>query len=342
MNLSNVFRAALVTALMQLAGASSAEPVRAPHISAELLAEDNALVPGQTHWLALRLAPDPHWHTYWINPGDSGLATRMEWTLPAGLSAGEIHWPAPEQFSLGDIVNYGYGDTTLHLVPLTVSAELPIGTPVQIIAKAHWLVCADICIPGSAELTVQMPVAGKATSVPAVAAAFAEARALLPQLPPLSGQYEIGADTVQLQIDTASISVAAGEALHVYPQPNTLINHSAQQHQAREAGQLRISQRRSDYFETPPPELEEASEVYRLQPLDIEEPSTGKVARVCVSRAYAGETSAVAALSATPAFKKFMHSPPSLQRQRSDGNHSLSCSSGKPRLLYKSLGKTPR
>ena len=238
---------------MLVGAASSAEPVRAPHISAELLAEDNALVPGQTHWLALRLAPDPHWHTYWINPGDSGLATRMEWTLPAGLSAGEIHWPAPEQFSLGDIVNYGYGDTTLHLVPLTVSAELPIGTPVEIIAKAHWLVCADICIPGSAELTLRMPVAGKATSVPAVAAAFADARALLPQQPPLSGQYEIGADTVQLQIDTRSISVAAGEPLHVYPQPNTLINHSAQQRQAREAGQLRISQRRSDYFETPPP-----------------------------------------------------------------------------------------
>ena len=87
-----------------------AEPVPAEHVAVELIAERTALVPGGTAWLGLRLRHDPHWHTYWINPGDSGLETRLKWTLPPGFQAGAIAWPAPRRLAAGELTNFGYVD----------------------------------------------------------------------------------------------------------------------------------------------------------------------------------------------------------------------------------------
>ena len=85
-----------------------AEPVRRDHINVELVAAMDAAVPGEPLTVALRLEPDDHWHTYWRNPGDSGLPTRMSWTLPEGLQAGDILWPFPERQPLGPLTNFGY------------------------------------------------------------------------------------------------------------------------------------------------------------------------------------------------------------------------------------------
>ena len=72
------------------------------HLHAELLAHaPDGVGPGKTVWLGLQLQHQPHWHTYWKNPGDSGLPTLLQWTLPPGLSAGEIAWPAPKRLPIG-------------------------------------------------------------------------------------------------------------------------------------------------------------------------------------------------------------------------------------------------
>jgi hypothetical protein len=48
-------------------------------------------------WVGLQLAHQPEWHTYWKNAGDSGLPTQLQWTLPPGVSAGDIAWPVPKK-----------------------------------------------------------------------------------------------------------------------------------------------------------------------------------------------------------------------------------------------------
>src|SRR5512139_3877335 len=83
-------------ALAAAGGAARAEPVRTPNVEAELVAERAALVPGRTATVALRLAIRERWHTYWQNPGDSGLPTTLDWKLPEGMAAGPIQWPAPK------------------------------------------------------------------------------------------------------------------------------------------------------------------------------------------------------------------------------------------------------
>src|SRR3569833_1057252 len=78
------------------------------HVRVSLISEQTAFVPGTTAWLGLRLSHDPHWHTYWINPGDSGLSTKLSWTLPNGYLASDIVWPVPHRIGVGELSFFGF------------------------------------------------------------------------------------------------------------------------------------------------------------------------------------------------------------------------------------------
>ena len=125
------------------------------------------------------------WHTYWQNPGDSGLPTTLEWKLPAGVSAGPIEWPAPHALPAGPLVNYGYDGEVLHLVQLTPQRALATGAPAVLRARADWLVCKEVCIPEGADLELALPVDKTAAPDPRWGAPIAAARAALPR--PLEG-----------------------------------------------------------------------------------------------------------------------------------------------------------
>ena len=77
--------------------------------------------------VALRLKMKPGWHTYWRNPGDSGLPTTLDWKLPPGVAAGPIQWPAPHALPAGPLVNYGYEGEVLHLVDLKAPPSVAPG-----------------------------------------------------------------------------------------------------------------------------------------------------------------------------------------------------------------------
>ena len=167
----------LVAALV-CAVPAAAQPVATEHVTAELVAERRAVQPGQPLRIGLRLQHIPHWHTYWRNPGDSGLPTTLIWTLPAGSVAGEIEWPAPKRLPIGPLVNYGYeGELLLPLV-YTPPADARPGSTLSLQAKATWLVCRDVCIPESATLALQLPVVGGAASADAVTPGSTEHTAL--------------------------------------------------------------------------------------------------------------------------------------------------------------------
>src|SRR5262245_51056509 len=97
-------------------------------VKADLVAETASISPGSTVWVDLHLKVKPGWHIYWPTPGDSGLPTAIDWSLPPGFSAGHILWPVPEHFVQGGIGNYGYAGSADLLVPIAASEELTIGT----------------------------------------------------------------------------------------------------------------------------------------------------------------------------------------------------------------------
>jgi len=166
--------------------AAAATPAVA-HVAAQLVAEQTALVPGSTATVALRLDIEPGWHTYWRNPGESGLPTTLAWKLPPGYKAGDIEWPAPRALAAGPLVNYGYENVVFHLVPIVVPADAKSGTTATLAARADWLVCRETCIPEGADLSLALPVATSAQPDPKWAKPVADARAALPR--PLPGWH---------------------------------------------------------------------------------------------------------------------------------------------------------
>ncbi len=149
-------------------------------VEVALIAEVEQVVPGQTLYVGLDFKLEPHWHLYWKNPGASGLPVEIEWQLPEGFSAGEIQWPAPERIELAGLMNYGYEGTVTLMVPIQAPETLQAGASVALQAEVFWLVCKEMCLPGDANLSLELPVALDSSSS-AQAAVFDAARARLPQ-----------------------------------------------------------------------------------------------------------------------------------------------------------------
>jgi len=154
-----------------------------PHVTAELIPDYNSINSDKLD-VALHLHMDPGWHTYWINPGDGGLATTIDWTLPPGFTAGPIQWPTPERHNMGPLVIYGYEGDVYLLTTITLPHER-LRWPIDVKIKAHatWLACQETCIPGKADLSFRLEggVSKPARAEDAFRAKFfTEARARLP------------------------------------------------------------------------------------------------------------------------------------------------------------------
>jgi DsbC/DsbD-like thiol-disulfide interchange protein len=125
--------AVLACAFLILAGAApsiAASGPEGPKVRVELVSEVGAIAPGQTFWVALHQRIATGWHTYWMNPGDSGEPARIEWALPSGFVTGEIAWPFPERIPVGSAMTYGYSGEVVLPIPVTAPAGLLPGTEV--------------------------------------------------------------------------------------------------------------------------------------------------------------------------------------------------------------------
>jgi thiol:disulfide interchange protein DsbD len=225
------------------ARATSGDAVTTDHVKARLLVDVQSVAPGQTFSVGLEFVIQPGWHTYWRNPGDSGLPTKLAWTLPPGLVAGVIEWPAPHRFDLPPLVNYGYAGHVLHLVPVTAASDLATAAPLVLRAKAGWLVCADICVPESAELQVTVPastVAGTADA--AVAGLFAEARHELPVTAPAATLARIADGRLVLELGRAwDDALQHLESLSFVPEDDGVVEYAAPQTSSRKDGALELA-----------------------------------------------------------------------------------------------------
>ncbi len=129
-------------------------------VSVELISESESIRPGQPFWVAIRIKMEDSWHSYWKNPGETGMPTSIEWSLPEGYSASPIFWPVPERFDMQSIVGYGYENQAILLTQITPPESLPDTTSV-IGASIKWLACSDsTCLPGISDVTLSLPVKG--------------------------------------------------------------------------------------------------------------------------------------------------------------------------------------
>jgi thiol:disulfide interchange protein DsbD len=230
-----------------------AAPVATEQVTADLVSENSAIVAGKTAWLGLHLQHAPQWHTYWINPGDSGLPTKLSWSLPSGFKAGEIAWPAPKRFQVDTLTNFGYAGDVLLPVPVDVPVDARIGSTAHVQVEAKWLVCHEECIPGKASLTLDLPVAASATVDARRRALFAAAHAARPQAASWQATAQMRDAQVEVALRGAGLPDSAG--LEVFPLQTRIVGY-APPATARRGDALTLTFVKSDYFTSIPEALD--------------------------------------------------------------------------------------
>jgi thiol:disulfide interchange protein/DsbC/DsbD-like thiol-disulfide interchange protein len=221
----------------------SGNSVTTDNVKARLVSETDGIGPGQSIWVALELDIRDGWHTYWRNPGDSGQATKLVWTLPAGFTAGDIVWTTPHRFVIDPLVNYGYAKHAMHLVKITAPKDLAASaSPFALKAKAGWLVCSDVCIPESADLELKVPVKAAPGIDPSTAPLFSAARADLPTAAPAStaARIEDGRLILTLGQDWGA-TLEGVTTLSFYPYEDGAIEYAAPQTLERHAGSIDLA-----------------------------------------------------------------------------------------------------
>ena len=224
-----------------------------PHSEAELVSDVASIQPGTPFTVALRMTMDDGWHSYWTNPGDSGQPTSIEWTLPEGFTASDIQWPYPHRIDVGPLTSYGYSNEVLLLTEITPPDDWAPGTSVTLDGLAEWLICADICLPAEAEVSLALPVRDAAPNADAQwANAVAAAEAALPK--PVSAwtvQATRSEGSYALSVTPPSGWTGSLEGATFYPDEKAVLDHAAPQPVSQEGGSYLIALQQSEYAAEP-------------------------------------------------------------------------------------------
>lgn len=196
-------------------------------VKAQVIADTDAIAPGKAFTVGLLLRMAPHWHTYWKFSGDAGLPSEIKWTLPPDWKAGEIQWPIPlKLMDPGDIQTYGYENEVLLMQEITPPASFAASV-VKLSAEANWLVCEKLCIPGSAKLQIELPVA--AQTAPANEELFSRYRRSLPQAWPedkiASASWTRNGSEMQLAVESAALTNYPVTEFFPLPDGNLVVGH---------------------------------------------------------------------------------------------------------------------
>jgi thiol:disulfide interchange protein len=222
-------RLSLIAALI-FAAPVLAAPVASPHATTQLVAATTSAAPGAKLQVAVVQTFETGWHSYWRNPGDAGEATTIAWTLPTGWTAGAIQWPAPKRLPVGPIMNYGYEGGVVLPVTLQVPADAAVGHKVTLSAVVQFLVCADVCVPDQATVTLPVMV----TAAPGAADPFwgpkiAETLASLPKPGALTASYRRQKGMIMLAAVGAPLTGAGDHDVYFYPYSDKIIDHAKTQ-----------------------------------------------------------------------------------------------------------------
>jgi thiol:disulfide interchange protein DsbD len=234
------------------------------HVTIEAIADHHEVGAGQTFQVAVIEHIEPGWHTYWINPGDAGQATKLNWSLPAGYRIDDVQWPVAQVLRSGGLVTYGYEGAVTLLQDVRAPAALA-SIPAMLSVEAHWLVCQDICIPGQARAQVmvrqQATLTGQAASGSTLL--FNTARERLPRASPWSSSLAVGPSNVVLTLHGLGRDLPSTSGMHFLPLTWGEIDNAAEQKMQRSGVDVLLTLTRGDLRAAP---LERLAGVLVLAP----------------------------------------------------------------------------
>lgn len=200
------------------------------HAEVMLVCAREAIAPGDTFTVGLRMQLQPEWHVYWTNPGDAGLAPRVNWTLPTGFSAGPLEFPAPRRIPVGPLMSFGYDGEVIFLSQIIADPDITPGAHAKIRADIDWLICKVECIPGEAVLNMEIPVESTARVNDSWQSRFTGLRE---KSPTTSRDWDIAVKLLSGELELSAIrrsaSATAPRAVHLYPERKGIIENAALQ-----------------------------------------------------------------------------------------------------------------
>jgi DsbC/DsbD-like thiol-disulfide interchange protein/cytochrome c biogenesis protein CcdA len=224
-------------------------PVRAQHLTVELLPLSGSIQPGGDELVGLHFTLDKGWHVYWVNAGDSGEPPSIKWKLPTSITAGAMQFPAPRRLPLGPLMDFGYEDEVLFPITLSAASSLQAPSTAELSAHVDWLVCREVCIPGKADLALPLQVtAQKGTADPGRQALFDHFRSLLPQPLPPSAKAIFGTTPTGFAVALTGHPAATAQ---FFPLDQNQILNAAPQPVRKVDGGLEISLKKDENFRTP-------------------------------------------------------------------------------------------
>ncbi len=236
----------LASAVLIFGADATAQSPAGSHAQVELIAEQNASLPGRPLWVGLLFRLDPGWHIYWQNPGDSGEPPKVQWHLPPRLTAGTIRWPQPIRLGTGTVVDYGYEGQVLLMAPIEEPSKQHATSLPSVSADVKYIVCREMCIPGKANLTLAPPPHGDWSQWRTL---FEQTRQQLPK--PLPASWKVSAESDRSHFIVSVRGSSQVQNASFFPLDPDQIDNSSPQAFASNRTEFHLTLKKSDQLIKP-------------------------------------------------------------------------------------------
>lgn len=190
----------LLVAAASFSTVSASAQGNGSEVSVTLLSSTDRPRPGQTFLVGFRMIPKVGWHTYWSNPGESGIPASVRWQAPRELQFGAILHPAPTILNVAGMTNYVHAGEHVLLSRISVSSALKPGTALPIKARLIWATCSEsLCVPQHATFELHL-VVGSGAPNPATGLLKSAENRIPRSLP--HGRFDVQHNFLRLRLPT--------------------------------------------------------------------------------------------------------------------------------------------
>jgi len=233
-------------------------PAAAADVGTRLITESVQIEAGKPFWVAVELTMADGWHTYFVNPGDAGLPTDVEWTLPEEWIVDSLRWPVPATYGEPPEVTYGYEGRLLLLARITPPTFVADDS-VRLDARVSWLACKEMCIPGSADVSLTLRVGrmgGEIDRSNEDGLAIHHALDELPTSFPGTASVAVGGANDRVILTLLDFRLPSADiGVDFYVMDQEVLDHSVAMSRRDTASGLELTFTRSPYSASPPERL---------------------------------------------------------------------------------------
>ena len=108
--------------------------------------------------LGLEVQIEPGWYFSWKSLDKENAEPSIVWDLPEGFKIMPLDHEKPKRYQFLGLESDGYQDSVVFLYRLYPSNDVVVGDQVDLSADVEWLLCSNVCQPGSERLSLSLEV----------------------------------------------------------------------------------------------------------------------------------------------------------------------------------------